>query len=146
MASNLLKLRVEFHRRLGCSSSAGRRPSFRALLARSPNDMCIVGTTGYFREMTFHAMEDWVDLDDPKVDESMRGKSFSRVMASATSSGPKMRPQYREWGNADFALQYFLHRHPWVLFHEYMNHLRDMVYIARNHDKQNIATTTTTAA
>ena len=100
----------------------------------SPNDMCIVGTTGYFREMTFHAMEDWVDLDDPKVDEPMRGKSFSRVMASATSSGPKMRPQYREWGNADFALQYFLHRHPWVLFHEYMNHLRDMVYIARNHD------------
>ena len=48
----------------------------------SPNDMCIVGTTGYFREMTFHAIEDWVDLDNPKVDQSMRGKSFSRVMTN----------------------------------------------------------------
>jgi hypothetical protein len=105
-----------------------------------PKDMCIVGTTGYFREMTFHALEDWVDLDNPKVDDSMRGKSFCRVMTSTTES-----PTYRGWiqsvrsskeyvSNQQFALQYFMHRHPWVLFHEYMNHLRDMVYIARNHD------------
>lgn len=98
------------------------------------NDMCIVGTTGYFREMSFFAIEDWVDVNDPMVDDSMRGKSYCRVMSSDNSNASQDRKWRSQWGTEEFTLEYFKHRHPWVLFHEYMNHLRDMIYISRNHN------------
>ena len=40
---------------------------------------------------------------------------------------------FLSYDKRDFDLQYFLHRHPWVLFHEYMNHLKYGIH-TKNHD------------
>lgn len=89
------------------------------------SELCIFGTTGYFREILFHPIEDWVDIDQMKEClPSERGKSFSRVVAD----------HLERIDQSEKAFEYYRYKFPYVLFFHYMNALKDILYTAKIHN------------
>jgi len=90
----------------------------------SDTHLCMFGTTGFFREVGFHSLEHWAEIGRSNIDERYRGCAFNRVVPTHHDRG----------GDHEFALKYFRERHSWIHFYEYMNNLRDILYIANRNN------------